>query len=161
MNRTITIALTVVLFVVGALLGNKIGAKNAELMKVKSGTALYEEPTAYADCRIIPKNIDAIVLEKVKYGAPTMVYINEDVTVDANNGAAYRLKQGSFFKFISINEADDLVTVMAQTEDNHNIHLDVPKSKVYPVDEGQWLRVRDKSFGDKWVRVKSSWYDNM
>lgn len=161
MNKAITFALAVVLFVAGIFVGNKIGAKDAESMYLKSGTAMYEKPTAYADHNMLPRNTDVIVLERIRLGAPTTVYINENITAKAENGETYRLKQGSFFKFVGVNEAEDIVTVFADTDNGNHIQLAVPKQKVYPVDEGQWLRVKADSLGERWVRSQSSWYDNV
>lgn len=161
MNKIITLALAVVLFLIGAFVGNKIGARDAENLSIKSGTSLYEEPTAYSARRVVAKNIEVTVLEKVKYGAMTMVYLNDNLTVEADNGDNYKLQQGSFFNFVGVNEAEDMVTIFIKTEDGSNMQLEVPKSKVYPVDEGEWLKVRESSLGEKWVRVKSSWYDNV
>lgn len=161
MNKTITLALAVVLFLAGAFVGNKIGSKDGDTLYLKSGTAMYEEPTAYADYKMLAKNLNVNVLEKVKFGAPSMVYVNDNLNVKAGNGETYRLKQGSFFKFIGVNEADDMVTIFANADDDNNVQLEVPKQKVYPVDEGQWARVRDSSLGERWVRIKSTWYDNI
>ena len=161
MNKIITLALAVVLFLIGAFVGNKIGTRDAENLSIKSGTSLYEEPTAYSARRVVAKNIEVTVVEKVKYGAMTMVYLNDNLTVEADNGDNYKLQQGSFFNFVGVNEAEDMVTIFIKTEDGSNMQLEVPKSKVYPVDEGEWLKVRESSLGEKWVRVKSSWYDNV
>lgn len=161
MNKTVMVVLAAVLFIIGAVAGNKIGGSNVETMSLRSGTAIYDEPTAYAAHKIVAKNTDVIVLERITYGAPTMVYVNESLTVKAENGEFYRIKQGSFLKFVGVNEAEDRVTVFADDGEVHNLHLEVPKQKMYPVDEGEWTRIRDKSFGDKWVRTKSTWYDNV
>lgn len=161
MNKNITLVLAAVLFIVGAFVGNKIGAKDSESMYLKSGTAMYEKPTAYADYKILAQNLNVIVLEKVNYGAPSMVYINDNIIAMAENGDTYKLKQGDFFKFVGVNEAEDIVTIFAAADNQNNVQLEVPKQKVYPVDEGHWLRVKDDSFGEKWVRIKSTWYDNI
>ena len=94
-------------------------------------------------------------------GAPTMVYVNDDITAKAENGETYRLKKGCFFKFVGVNEAEDMVTLFVDTDNGNHIQLIVPKQKVYPVDEGQWIRVKDDSLGERWVRSQSSWYDNV
>ena len=161
MNKIITLALAVVLFLVGAFVGNKMGASGTENMYLKSGTAMYQEPTAYSERKILAKNIDVAVLEKVKYGAPTVVYVNDDITAKSDSGESYKLKKGSFFKFVGVNEAEDMATSFAKVDDNKSIQLVVPKRKLYPVDEGEWLRVIEEFVGEKWVRIKSFWYDNI
>lgn len=161
MNKAITIAMAAVLFIAGIFAGSKIGGQNTESMHLKSGTAMYVKPTACADYKMLPQNDDVTVLEKVKFGAPTMVYVNDDITAKAENGETYRLKKGCFFKFVGVNEAEDMVTLFVDTDNGNNIQLIVPKQKVYPVDEGQWIRVKDDSLGERWVRSQSSWYDNV
>lgn len=54
-----------------------------------------------------------------------------------------------------------MVTLFVDTDNGNHIQLIVPKQKVYPVDEGQWIRVKDDSLGERWVRSQSSWYDNV
>lgn len=164
MNKIVTIVLAVVLMAAGAFYGNKIGTQRAidriERVSLQVGTVMYESPTASAEKRRLMKQSNPVVLEKIKYNTPTVVHLNNGYTAKDESGAIYKLKGNRYYKYVSMDNGEGTVTIMADTNEGGTVQLTVPKGYVYPVDEGEWTRVRDKSIGDKWIRTKSMWYNN-
>lgn len=163
MNKQITIIIAVALFAIGAFIGKGFGEKNAtskiETMPLTPGNGIYlfDTPTLLSTKQPLKTAITPTVLEKVKFDKPIIVILRGNYTAKSASGDTYILKKDEYFKLISINDGTANVTIEALTDGGQNIQLNLPRSILSPVNEGEWARVKEPSIGEKWVIVKSDW----
>lgn len=98
------------------------------------------------------------ILDRIKMKNATAVVMREDKEIIDKENIKYYLNAGDVYQ-LSGKKADDKfkVNVEITTKEGKAVILPIAKKSLTPVDEGEWILVRNEKLKEGWVRVKSNW----
>lgn len=140
---------------------NLLGPRE-KMYTVKEGDSFFEQPTVTAEQQAAFKpGTELVVLEILNMAKPTAVVMAQDVLAEGADGTRYKLQAGDVYKIIDarLEKGNTLCLIEVPTVQGTTVQLDLDKSELRPVDEGQWLYVAQKDRSSAgWVRIQSNWY---
>lgn len=120
---------------------------------------VYLEPSVTStELVVFDKSGSNKILDRIKMDQATAVVMKEDVQLFDKENVKYFLNAGDAYQVVGKKSEDkNKVIVEITTSAGKNAELAVPKKYMHPVDEGEWILVRNEKDKEGWVRVKSSW----
>ena len=98
------------------------------------------------------------ILDRLKMEEPSAVVMKENITVSDKDNVKYFLNNEDCYKLSGKKSEDKLkANVEVKTMDGKTAVLLVEKKYLTPVDEGEWILIRNEKSKEGWVRVKSHW----
>jgi len=98
------------------------------------------------------------ILDRIKMDHATAVVMREDKQIFDEENVKYFLNAGDTYQLSGKKSDDKLkVNIEITTKDGKTAVLPVAKKSLTPVDEGEWILVRNEKSKEGWVRVKSNW----
>lgn len=98
------------------------------------------------------------ILDRIKMDHVTAVVMKEDVQILDKENVKYFLNAGDTYQ-VTGKKSEDKNKIMLEvvTSAGKNAELAVAKKALIPIDEGEWILVRNEKDKEGWVRVKSNW----
>lgn len=153
--------LSVICLVVGFTLAVTIFGIHTKNMVVTTEDKFYTAPSITAEMENFAVGEELFIVQIVNFIKPTAVKMAKDVILEGDSAVKYKLSQGEFYEIYDgqMQKANLPCILQVITTKEQEVHLSVPKSAVLPVNEGQWLQVK-QVHGDKtaWLCNKSKWY---
>lgn len=98
------------------------------------------------------------ILDRIKMENATAVVMREDKQILDKDNVKYFLNAGDTYQLSGKKSEDKLkVNLEITTKDGKKAIIPVAKKSLTPVDEGEWILVRNEKNKEGWVRVKSNW----
>lgn len=161
--RTVKLIVAIVIML---SLGSALGRQVSDWARGLGGShhftkndVVYLEPSVTStELVVFDKSGSNKILDRIKMDQATAVVMKEDVQLFDKENVKYFLNAGDAYQVVGKKSEDkNKVIVEITTSAGKNAELAVPKKYMHPVDEGEWILVRNEKDKEGWVRVKSSW----
>lgn len=161
--RTVKLIVAIVIML---SLGSALGRQVSDWARGLGGShhftkndVVYLEPSVTStELVVFDKSGSNKILDRIKMDQATAVVMKEDVQLFDKENVKYFLNAGDAYQVVGKKSEDkNKVIVELTTSAGKNAELAVPKKYMHPVDEGEWILVRNEKDKEGWVRVKSSW----
>lgn len=161
-KRTVMLLLAFICAAAGFVMANNILGTRLHTISVGAKDEFYAAPSVTAErCGGFAAGEELLVLEQALMEKPTAVIMQENLLAEDDAGTKYKLVKGAAYQIEDpqMQKANSPCLLKVWTVKGEQVVLAVPKSKVQPVDEGTWLRVRSqKSKAEGWLLSKTQWY---
>ncbi len=140
---------------------NLLGDKN-KTYTVRSGDVFYAQPSVTA--AVINNFLvgeELKVTDKIVLSKPTAAVMTKDFLLQDKDKTQYQLRSGAVYQVAEarLNKPNSPCVLAIETLKGQSVKIEVDKSLLHPIDEGEWLCVSNaKSNVKAWVRVQSKWY---
>lgn len=162
-NKLINIILVLLCLGVGFAVGVNVFGPKDRTYTVKSGDNFYAQPSVTAaactESFVLGQQLE--VIGRLELEKPTAAKMTKELLVNGADKTKYQLHQGGVYKIADarLAKANSPCLLQVETLQGETAQIEVEKSALLPVDEGQWLNVRNtKTKAEGWVRVESKWY---
>lgn len=145
----------------GALAGSTAAKAVVSLITptftTNSNTVFYVEPSVTVNtmARAFEQDERLVIVDTVTFKETRAVMVKEQFTAQDKEGLKYLLVKGDRYQVVENKPTTCIVRL--ETFTGAVAQLELPKTKLAPVDEGHWQRVMNKRGQDGWVQVASSW----
>ncbi|MDO4179169.1 MAG: hypothetical protein Q4D21_08270 [Phascolarctobacterium sp.] len=120
---------------------------------------VYLEPSLTStELVTFDKGVSNKILDRIKMEHASAVVMREDLQYIDKENVKYFLNAGDTYRLSGKKSDDKLkVNVEITTKEGKSAIIPVAKKALTPVDEGEWILVRNEKSKEGWVRVKSNW----
>ena len=162
-KRTLMLILVILATLAGFVMANNILGTRIRTITVRDGDALYVEPsvTAMSATSLFQVGEELLVIDKLELTKPTAIKMLKPLLLEDKEHTKYKLEQGAVYKILNaqLTKPGAPCVVHVKTTKGLVVELEVPKEAAAPVDEGTWLKLRQKDAKNEvWLRSKTQWF---
>lgn len=157
------IILCLLCFVAGYAVADNMLGTRIRTITVQTGDAFYQEPSlaAASSTDLFKVDEELLVIDKLELDKPTAVVMQKNLLLENKEHVKYKLVADAVYKLAEANLAKPAApcVIEVQTVAGNTVQLEVPKEAVRPINEGTWLRVRQKhGKQEAWKLSSTKWY---
>lgn len=153
--------ISLICLILGFSLVVNIFTPRSRTFTVAVGDRFYDIPSVTGNNISFNSNKELVVLQTIKFSEPIAVIMQENLIIDGKESVKYKLRQGDVYKIADpqLKKANLFCILDITTTKDKKVKLEVPKSSVLPINEGEWIQVKERD-GDKiaWFCSNSKWY---